>query len=109
MRDTPPIPASNDEHQRREHKKKKEAVQFKIDEAKLLLELKGLEDQIASTKPASKMEGLQTEFDDDAAIFLGVREIGRKWKKHYEELYRDDPEMLEDALLFLKNWQARRA
>jgi hypothetical protein len=106
----PLLTLTNDEESRqRELKKKKEVAQWKIEEAKLLLELKDLEEKIAAKKPKSKMEALEMEFDRDAALFLGVREIARKRKKDYEELYRDDPEMLEDALLLLEKWQADRA
>jgi hypothetical protein len=100
-----PVETKSPPSPRDEHLSRKERLQFQIDEAKLTLELRELEAKILSARKLNFKETLETKFEEDSARFLFVRQLVEKWKKEYEEIYRDNPDMLERALLFLQQWE----
>jgi hypothetical protein len=81
-------------------------LQFRREETKRALELKQMEAEFAKAEN-SLNKSLEKSFADDEGKFLDVRKIVSIKKKHYEEIYKNEPEMLGYALDFLKDWASR--
>lgn len=106
-----PPPIAEDENKKRiqAHQKKQEDTRFRIDETRLTLELKTLEEQLAAIAGDSHLTKLEKDFLRDQARFLGTKQLVAKWTKIYQELFHDDPKSLSDALTFLKCFEADHA
>lgn len=86
---------------RREHSQKQEETRLKIEEAKLELQLKTLEERKKRTSPKSPKEQLEAELESALEAKVGGKEFVRKTRERIKKQFCDDAEAREDWLTAL--------
>jgi len=101
--ETPAITETEAEKRSREMKD----IEHETMLCELNAKLNAAKERAEMAKKKTPKERLEKSFESHHSTTMGAREIARAKRKEMEEKYKDDPEMLKDALDAIDDWLAK--